>query len=189
VAPALNSWRTSVSAFWSRLLCFVTATGFAAGVCTAQDATAQREAHLKAAYVFNFLKFVEWDSSVSRDVLQVCFAGADEVREALGKAATGKTVGTRRVLVRPIAEIQNAQGCAVIYVDAARGANRWSSASSALTIGGTQDFTQTGGIIRLYTESNRLRFSVNVGNARRAGVQISSNLLKLATQIEQEATL
>ena len=149
----------------------------------------EREAQLKAAYVFNFLKFVEWNPSVSSDVLQVCFAGADDVREALGKAATGKTVSGRKVLVRPIAEIQNAQSCAAIYVDTVRGTSRWSSASSALTIGGTEDFTQTGGIIRLYTESNRLRFIVNVGNARRAGVQISSNLLKLATQIEQEATL
>jgi YfiR/HmsC-like len=149
----------------------------------------EREAQLKAAYVFNFLKFVEWNSSVPGDLLQVCFAGADDVREALGKAATGKTVSARRVLVRPIAEIQNAQGCAVIFVDAARGTSRWSSTNPALTIGETQDFTQTGGIIRLYTESNRLRFSVNVGNARRAGVQISSNLLKLATEIEQEATL
>ena len=180
--------RSWLGTLWSRLLCIVTATGFAAGVCSAQDATAQREAQLKAAYVFNFIKFVNWDSGALTNTLDICFDGADDVREALAEATADKTVGTRKVAVHAVGP-DSRQRCSVLFVASARPmATRWTS-ESALTIGDAPGFTQKGGIIRLYTESNRLRFIVNVGNARRAGVQISSNLLKLATQIEQEATL
>jgi hypothetical protein len=173
---------------WRRLLCLMAAGGFASCSC-AQDTSAEREVQLKAAYVFNFVKFVDWDMRGAADSLDICFDGADDVRDALAQATASKAVGARKILVHAVRSADSLQHCDVVYVDSARPPiPRWNNAS-ALTIGDTQTFTQQGGIIRLYTESNRLRFIINVGNARRAGLTISSNLLKLASQIEQEATL
>ncbi|MFL6549726.1 MAG: YfiR family protein [Povalibacter sp.] len=180
--------RTSARTLWIRLLTLIAASGFTS-VCCADDGASQGEAQLKAAYVFNFVKFVDWEGHAWADVLAICFEGADDVREALALAVADKSVGTRKILVRAATGPVDKDRCNVVYVDSARVASaRWSASSSALTIGDTEDFTRTGGIIRLYTDSNRLRFIVNVGNARRAGLQISSNLLKLATHVEQEAT-
>jgi hypothetical protein len=153
-------------------------------VSCAQDATMEREAQLKAAYVFNFMKFVDWDARGTDKDLDVCFTGAREVRDALALAISDKSLANRQLTVRSIKRYSPSEDCEVIYVDASH-ASAPPSHVSALTVGDAPTFTQEGGMIRLYTESNRLRFIVNVGNARRAGLQISSNLLKLATSVEQ----
>jgi hypothetical protein len=158
-----------------------------AHVCTAADIE-HREAEMKAAYVFNFLKFVEWSPRTPSDSLVVCFRGAEPVYRALAESTASKTIGTRRIVVRPVTGDALA-GCQVLYVEVAQpDAGMVGLSSLALTIGDSREFTRAGGVIGLYTESNRLRFVVNVGNARRADLQISSNLLKLATSVEQEAT-
>jgi hypothetical protein len=145
---------------------------------------------MKAAYVFNFVKFVDSPEWASTDVIEICVLGAEDVRAALAAASADKTVGTRRIVVRSIIQPSATERCDVFYVDSSERSRDIAPAlsRSALTIGDAGDFTREGGVIRLYMESNRLRFVVNVENARRSGLQVSSNLLKLATRIEQGAT-
>ena len=152
-----------------------------ASLSRAAEEAQDRQAQMAAAYVFNFLKFVDWPAAVVGDTLEVCFLGAAEVRDALATSTAGKHAGNRRMVVREIGSTQALAGCHVVYVG--EQATRI-SASRALTIGESEAFTREGGIIRLYTESNRLRFIVNVDNAKREGIEVSSNLLKLATQVE-----
>ena len=161
-------------------MALLAATGLSTACC-AQDA-AQREAQLKAAYVFNFIKFVDWDARATAKALDVCFTGADDVRDALSLATADKSVGSRKINVRSLAANFRSEDCEVIYMDAA-----YTSVPTlgALTVGAAPTFTRDGGMIRLYTEDNRLRFVVNMANARKAGISISSNLLKLATRVEQ----
>ena len=165
------------------MLGLLATTGLSA-TCCAQDVAQQREAQLKAAYVFNFIKFVDWDARATGRTLDVCFSGADEVREALALASSDKLVATRSIQVRSLSANASHDDCEVMYVDASRSLIG-DMPGSALSVGDAPAFTQKGGIIRLYTESNRLRFVINVANARKAGLQISSNLLKLASQVEQ----
>jgi hypothetical protein len=49
-----------------------------------------------------------------------------------------------------------------------------------------KEFLRNGGIIELFTDENRLKFNINVDNAHRAGLRISSSLLQLAAAVEQE---
>ena len=165
------------------MLGLLATTGLSA-TCCAQDVAQQREAQLKAAYVFNFIKFVDWDARATGRTLDVCFSGADEVREALALASSDKLVATRSIRVRSLAANASNDDCEVMYVDASH-PPIGHMPGSALSVGDAPEFTKNGGIIRLYTESNRLRFVINVANARTAGLQISSNLLKLASQVEQ----
>lgn len=151
------------------------------------DSTVERQAQLTAAYIFNFMKFVEWPAQVRGDVLQVCFAGAQNVRDALASATADKRIGTRSIEVRPLVHQESAR-CQVIYVGEQPDTAQYTfNAPATLTIGEEPRFIQEGGIIHLYAESNRLRFAINVDNARRAGLTVSSNLLKLATRVEQGA--
>jgi hypothetical protein len=59
------------------------------------------------------------------------------------------------------------------------------SNSAVLAVGEEHDFIRKGGIIELFTENNRLRFNINLDNARRVGLKISSSLLQLATRVEE----
>lgn len=149
-----------------------------------------REAQLKAAYIYNFLKFVEWSNARPAEPLSVCFLGASDVLEAFAVATADKTVGARGMKARSVSgrKVDASGRCDVLYVDSSEHADAgYAIGDSTLTIGDAHDFTRAGGIIRLYMESNRLRFTINVEHAKRARLQISSNLLKLATHVEQGA--
>jgi YfiR/HmsC-like len=152
----------------------------------AVDAVDARQAKLAAAYVFNFLKFIEWPVTANLEEIDVCFSGADDIRMALTEAVQDKPAGDRRIRVRAVDQAGGYSGCDVLYVDATS-TLKWPSRSveGLLTIGDSSTFTADGGVIRLYVDNNRLRFIINVDHAKRARLQVSSNLLKLATRIEQ----
>ena len=147
-----------------------------------------REDQLKAAYLFNFVKFVEWPVA-ARGPIRICFIGAQGVHASLAASTAGKTIGERSIATRVLQVAESRLGCDVIYLDAAFDPSvlmRDAAAQTALTVSEAQDFTRRGGIIRLFKHDNRLRFDINLDNARRAGLKISSNLLKLASRVEQE---
>jgi hypothetical protein len=151
----------------------------------------RREDQIKAGYLFNFAKFVEWPPSTPGDALTICFVGAEGIRQSLASSLADKRVGTRKVTARALRETEAPEGCNVLYVDAKFSAAVRTNLSSMqqpppmLTVSDAKDFTRDGGMIALYTENNRLRFIVNVDNALRAGLHISSNLLQLASSVEK----
>lgn len=158
--------------------------------CIAASAETSREAQLKAAYIFNFIKFVEWPNPRPADTLVVCFLGANDVLDAFAAATADKSVGARGMIARSISRQKGDESarCDVLYVDSSEESDpKLSFDEATLTIGDARDFTRSGGIVRLHMESNRLRFTINMDNAKRARLQVSSNLLKLATQVEQGA--
>lgn len=159
-----------------------------ASLCAAAETTPDRHAQMTAAYVFNFVKFVEWPPGAVAEELVVCFVGAPEVRAALAasvgsKQAAMSAARTKNLVARDVPAGASLEECQVIFLSGNKAAIPKHRA--ALTIGESDDFTLRGGIIRLYTESNRLRFIINVDNAKQEGIQVSSNLLKLATHVEQ----
>jgi hypothetical protein len=179
---------------WGILALLAAVTADAAAV-TPQDAAPQRADQLKAGYLGNFVKFVEWPSSTPADTLTVCFVGAPGVRTAFGADAAAKKAGTRRLMVREFNPGESPAGCDVIYMDGATSSfqqlsEQWSDVQlwAVLTVSDKPDFTRRGGVIGLFTQDNRLRFTVNVQNARRAGLRLSAALLQLATNIEKESS-
>lgn len=164
--------------------------GLASSAIAADNDASARADQMKAAYLFNFVKFVEWPAGTSADAIQMCFVGAPGVADSLRSATADKRIGARRIESRALAPGDIATGCAVVYFDAQvlehESATLQSARTAALTVSDAKSFTRSGGAIQLFTEENRLRFVINVGNARRAGVRISSNLLKLASNVEQD---
>lgn len=156
----------------------------------AADATPSREDQLKAAYLLNFAKFIEWPvTSAGVQPLTVCLVGALGVHDALASGIENKRVGTRSLAVRHVPDAGAVVGCNVLYLDSVMAASSSpASALPVLTISDAKAFARNGGMIELFTEDNRLRFKVNVDNAERAGLRISSNLLQLAATVEKEGT-
>ena len=168
------------------VLAAVAALALPASVAAAEDARADQ---IKAAYLFNFVKFVEWPAGALHEAIEICFAGAPGVHKSLQGAAGDKRIGSRRVAVRALTNVESLGSCAVVYIaeDAATNEQLLVQARvTSLTVSDAANFTRRGGAIQLFTEENRLRFVVNVENARRAGLRISSNLLKLASNVEQD---
>lgn len=155
----------------------------------AEDSSALRADQLKAGYVFNFAKFVDWSTAAESTPLTVCFFGAPGIYDAFLTGIDKKRVGTRPLSARQILTAEEAESCDVLYMDARALQNERELLKTPrlLTVSDAKAFGRNGGMIELFTDSNRLRFNVNVGNAHRAGLRISSSLLELAATVDKES--
>jgi hypothetical protein len=162
--------------------------GIVAHSAPGAETAAQRADRLKAEYLLSFVKFVEWPASVPTSFLTVCFAGGQGVLDAVAAEIESKSADERHLAVRKLSEAEQPAGCNVVYLDADHmaGAKRAPASGEApiLTVSDAKAFTHSGGMIELFTESNKLRFNINVENAQRAGLHISASLLQLAAAVE-----
>jgi hypothetical protein len=155
---------------------------------TAQRAQGQvpDENQLKAAFVFNFGKFVEWPEHAlaGKTTLIICIVASDEIAHALGALVAGKTVNGRDVNVLALRPADNAMSCQILFIGRKAGKETKALLDGAreavLTVGEEDSFAGQGGILNLLNENNKIRFQVNQEAAARAGLKISSKLLALA---------
>jgi hypothetical protein len=163
------------------LTAFTVASGHARA-----DAAAKREDQFKAAYVFNFVKFVVWPAESTGDTLTICFVGGEGVYAALTDGIAGKRAGARSVAALKLSDTSSAETCDALYIEASLLSSQpLPPAQPVLTISDATNFTARGGMIGLFTENHRLRFAINVHNASQAGLHISSDLLKLAASVQR----
>ena len=152
------------------------------------DEAADREAQLKAGYLYNFAKFVEWPADAP-PTLRFCFDGGPTIYAMLTEELGDKRIGERPLVARELSGNDTLEGCDILYIDARSETARRAQLPEdcrLLTVSDAPGFSHASGIIELYEESNRLRFAINIANARRAGLQISSSLLQLATLVGEE---
>jgi hypothetical protein len=153
--------------------------------CTgAQEAN---EYEVKAAFLYNFARFVEWPNSVSPDPngpLVIAILGRDPFGAEIDRAIEGKTVNGRRLVIKRFSSLETYEQCHILFVSSSERGNlpRILAAvrtSSVLTVSETDRFAQIGGIINFITIENRIRFEINQAAAARVGLKISSKLLSL----------
>jgi hypothetical protein len=166
------------------LSAFAAALSLAPGL-RAQSAM-QREYEIKAAYLYNFIKYVDWPSY--GDTITIGVLGGNPFGPALAPL-NGKIVKGRRLLIKELDSVHDAQKCQIIFVSSSekpRLPEIFENLKSArvLTVGETQGFANSGGMINFVEENNKVRFEINADAARRTGLNISSELLKLARLVK-----
>jgi hypothetical protein len=152
------------------------------------------EYQVKAAFLYNFAKFVEWPPDPSRalnDPMTICIVGQDPFGTVLDEAVQGKTVSGHRLAIRRSKPGQSWRGCQIAFISSSEGKDLPSvleslTRSGVLTVGETERFAQLGGMINFVIEQDRVHFEVNVEAAERAGLKISSKLLSLAKIVREQ---
>lgn len=147
----------------------------------AQD-TVSDEYRLKAVFLFNFFKYVEWPPAAPQGPLVICVAGRNPFGTVLDETVAGETINGRPIRTRVILEPE--PGCHMLFVPdgaAATAYLRASQGTPTLTVGERPDFIQLGGMIAFFRVADNIRFTVNPTAAERAKLRISSRLLSLAT--------
>lgn len=148
---------------------------------------AEREYAIKAAFLYHFFSFVDWpeaDGSGAGDTYSIAILGDDPFGRALS-VLSGKTVKGRRLVVDRVQRLDDANRYQLVFISASE-ENRLSEVlekigtSSVLTVSEISDFTRRGGMINLVARRNKVLIEVNPDAAQRAGLSISSQLLKLA---------
>ena len=156
---------------------------------SAQDALPEYQ--VKAAYLFNFLKFVEYPSESFADPLApivIGVVGEDPFGNALPQVVTGKTVQGRDLVLRFYRAGEDLRGAHILFISASEKKRLpviLSSlrGSSVLTVADMEGFLDAGGMIQFLNENSRVRFAINVGATNQAKLKVSSKLLSLAKAI------
>ena len=162
------------------LVFMLTATLLTPGGTGAQDLTASE---LKAAFIYNFIKFTEWPSALpAADPFVICVIGDAAVGDAVEALTKGGDVDGRR-MVALVKISRPTPACRVLYVSGALDDVSRAIAglqdSPVLTISDVAGFTQAGGIAQFLFERGRLRFTIKADAAQRSGLKMSSKLLVL----------
>ncbi|MCE5310059.1 MAG: YfiR family protein [Acidobacteriales bacterium] len=166
-------------------LCAILSTLTLAPMLTAE---ATMEYRVKAAFLYNFARFAEWPQSRNAAPLVIGVLGADPFGGALANTVHGKTIGGRQIVVRRVGSVEAASGCAILFVSSSE-RNRWPEIltplrhTAVLTVGDAPGFLAAGGVMNFYLENNRVRFELNPAAARRSGLKLSAQLIRLA-QVE-----
>jgi uncharacterized protein DUF4154 len=166
--------------------------GVSAGVARAEVVAPEYD--VKAAFLFNFTKFVEWPPAAFADEhspLRICVLGENPFGKAL-QALMGDEVGGRRLSLTHLENLNHLETCHVLYVSRSeedRLPHVLTGLRSApvLTVGDTPGFIEQGGMINFILEGTKVRFDVNQEAAERAGIKVSSRLLALAKHVRGKA--
>ena len=146
------------------------------------------ENEVKAAYVFNFGRFVEWPPgkfAAKDSPLVIGLIGSGPVAEVIDAVIHKKNINTHPLLLKRLSTADDLKPCHILFVcrSEAEHAAQITAAvkgASVLTVGESEEFLAQGGIINFYVESETVKFAVNLEAAQRAQLNISSKLLAVA---------
>jgi len=180
--------RPAKRVYWTYILVFVFA-------CTATAAYAQvaSEYQVKAAYLYQFLNFVDWPESAFRDAndpFEICILGIDPFGSDLDRIIQNKQVRGRAIHVRRSSASARPTRCHIVFIaETERTRMQWIlesvSGQSVLTVGELPAFEENGGMFRFVIERDSVRLRINAHSATQAGLRISSRLLSVATLVGQ----
>lgn len=178
--------RESPAGHWLALRTALLAAAWWPFAGAAQGAVPKEQ--IKAALVFNFLKFTEWPADAANAAnapLTLCVAGPDRKTEAAFAQVQGRMIENRPIQVRTVRG-NDVSACHLLYIhDNGRDLLPQLAAGhpNLLTVGDQDDFTEAGGVIGLVEQQGRLQFKVNLEMLKRGNYKVSSQLLKLAVNM------
>lgn len=149
------------------------------------------ELRVKAAYLLHFVRYVHWPvpsqaSSPSPVVLGVL--GHSPIVEVLEMTVAGKTVNNRAIKVKVFASVDQIDRCDILFVPRSESKQVQAglaavSGHPTLTVSDTEKFSNEGGMIEFVLIDDTVRFAINNDAAERAGLKLSSELLRVAYSI------
>ncbi|MEM7305563.1 MAG: YfiR family protein [Planctomycetota bacterium] len=162
----------------------------------AVEAAAQNptEYKLKAAFLFNFIRYTTWPKGTFKrkdEPITLLIVGKDPFGALLDKTFEGKKVQGRSVVIRRVAELPRTLDAHLVYCCGLAAKTRSelltrTSKQAVLVVGEVDGFAQAGACINMFLERQKVRFEINTGVAKRKGLSISSELLKLARIVKTE---
>ena len=151
------------------------------------------EYQVKAAYLYNFSKFVEWPAQAFASPtapIRLCVLNDPAFESELNPIVKGKIVGGRAIAVIPVQNAEQARRCQILFIASSQDKQSRQIIdalrdSSVLTVGESAGFVEKGGIINFVLQDDRVQLQVNHKAATQAGLHISSRLLSVAKRVIQ----
>jgi len=187
-------------------VCVVVAAGvLLAGISWRAQAQQPKasEFQVKAAYLYNFGRFVEWpdrpdrpdrperNAPASSDPFEICVLGADPFGPTLDATLARETIAGKSVAAKRISRPQDIDDCRILFISSSEQDHLKEvlmalDKASVLTVSDIPRFSQRGGMIGFILDGNRVRFDVNLASAQDARLTLSSELLKVAMNVRKD---
>lgn len=171
------------------------------------ESETNREYQIKAAFLFNFFKFVDWPeekTTNSNEPFTIGVIGTNPFGKSL-EPIEEKEVKSRKVVIKHLGNLKEQEGserkdtikalrkCHLLFISSSEKENLVTiiealKGASVLTVGETAGFLESGGIINFLMEDKKVRFEINNFDAKQAGLTIRSKLLRLARRVIEEKT-
>ena len=176
-----------------RFLTMVIATVFFTAALLPAQQPKPNEYQVKAAYLYNFGRFVKWPAGIAADKgdsFAVCVLGHDPFGSTLDATLAGEALDGKPVVIRRIARPQDAADCRILFVSSTEEHHLKEilaaiDQASVLTVSDIPGFSRRGGIIQFIAEGERVRFEINLESAENARLVLSSELLKVAATVRR----
>jgi hypothetical protein len=168
---------------WSAIVCVACMAGL-----PTVDAGQASEADVKAAFILSFLKFVEWPASrvpPAGGAFIIVVMGDDAVLAALTRTTTTEHVLERAVSIRSTHGPEGLGDAHLVFITGSARQRlpavlRELEGKGVLTVGDTPGYAQSGVVLNLFVQDDRVKFEANTTAAARAGLRLSSHLLRVA---------
>ena len=149
---------------------------------------------VKAAYLYNFGRFVEWPEKASANQggpFTVCVLGQDPFGPSLDATLAGETIGGRTIVAKRISSAEESGNCQILFLSLADESRlnkivEELDKKAVLTVSDMPQFVKRGGMIQFVLEGKKVRFEVNLSATQHAGLTVSSELLKVATAVRRD---
>jgi len=160
---------------------------------SAQSGYVDRENKIKAAYLFQFIRYVNWPSDAFSDQdspLVIGVIGNDPVSGYLRLISQKRTAGKRKLVYRQVSNVSEARACHILFVSDSGDSQKTESIvrslrhAPVLIVGESSGFVDNGGVIALVTVNNRVRLQLSMTSASMKRLDISSQLAKLAHVVD-----
>ena len=166
-------------------LLFVVAALCAGCSTSAEEAS---EYQIKGAFLFKFASFVEWPASAFADdkaPLVIGILGDDPFGHDFDERVSGHSIGGREVTVRRYRNAADAAKAQILFISSSEREHMPAifdalKDSKALLVGDGEMFTRRGGMVGFIMSGASVRFCINNDAAKRAGLKVSAELLRLA---------
>jgi len=169
---------------------------FVLGCLLTPGAHAQQinEYQMKAAYLYNFAKFVEWPAQAFKnphDPISICVLGQNPMFHTLEEVVNGETIENRKLIVRMVPGLDQVGTCHILYIGSSdrkylRSILRDLKLTGILTVGEAEGFAVEGGVANFKLEGNKVRIEINASAAEEQRLRISPKLLSLAQIVKSK---
>jgi len=163
------------------------------GNLMASAQTSMSEYQLKALFLCNFVKYVDWPSGAMQGTtgpIVIGVLGEDNFSSNLKQAVEGKTVNGRQIVIKHLSDDEDLGGCAILFISSSENSRLSAilgktSTLPILTVGEDGAFLQKGGIINFVLKEGKIQLEINLQLAQKVKLQISSKLLSVATVVKE----
>ena len=146
------------------------------------------EYHVKAVFLYNFSHFVDWPADAFESPYEsfiIGVIGNDPFGEVLEATVEGERIGTHVIRIQRFNDLSEIRNCHILFIaeqdpNEIKRVINFTLGKPILTVGETPNFIRWGGLIRFYTEDNKIRLQINNTAAKSSRLKISSKLLRVS---------